>query len=810
MIRYPAHKIVDATSSSDLCLRTTRKINSASAVDDAISRRSNRHVDDNIAKKIETPAYRRRHPPLNSSPSSTGTTDAARQIVDISDLDYKAYRHQLIEASLRKQYDNYQPPGDVVLNSLHLNSADSVIGVRLNDHNLFDFVEEYYDASKATSRQDGGHQSHPLDHFLVRGAKRPKTAERQTETLLEDDVDCESLNCEGARDNLSANADGGFPRSPGTDNNGNPRARSPARNASIEGNVVVESNDLHSSSEAPRERAIPTQSRAHAFRETSVNSSKEDRTRRKSLWSTKNRSASAGSASTPSAPRILALPRAATLPENRGLIKSPRRRTSAGRLSGSAKKLEDHPDKPAQSSSCKQTAREEVTANFFSRSSSEIVSVCSERRDEMSCRSRESSISPKRRARPPWLSGDRGKSFNRKYGNIAKDSSGTGRPISARGNSLPRKFAIPSGGRSSKESSPAPTSHKPTLLGPRVASFIEREKERIRVSGEEEREQGRTATSPRQQRDELRENAGSVENDGKQPIPRTAGSPDERISASKPAISRFPNNATSFPSPRSRTRASTSSKTSAKASATAKSTTTSRTSPAQKTGLSPPFVSEKKQAAPKNTSGYSKSPLKQARAANTARLNRGEGQHAANSALAKGAPLNSKIELSGQVLNSVGDTDDERGVAADCAKLAKRVPQVSPTRENAEATGSDGDEDARAVSSVKNAEEETATAKNDVSSNNSGRDARSKVSEITRDLRAGSAGGEHSSTARRNANSETKSGLKGARLNGRSNDALGGMKRDESSAGSAVLREDSTVNGAKARERCTRSLQATK
>ncbi|XP_032691383.1 nucleolar and coiled-body phosphoprotein 1-like [Odontomachus brunneus] len=822
VIRYPAREVADVTSSSELCLGAAREINSTSAArgdNDVSRRRSSREQveDDDVVKKIEARELRKRkRPSLSRLLSSIAT---ACRPFDISGLDYKAYRHRLIEASLRQQYDDYQPPGDVVLNSLHLNSADSVIGVRLNDHydhSLFDFVEEYYDATKTTSRENAGRQPHPLDHFLVRGARRPKTAERQTETQPEDDVDRESFGCESARDYLPVNVDSVSPKSPSVDTNGNPHVQPPS-NASTEQKVVVRRNDLDST---------PTRPRVRAFKETRESSLKEDR--RKSSWTTKNRSASAGSASTLQGSR--ALSRAATLPENRRLLGSPGRRRSADRFGESAKKLEDQPNRPqSPSSSYGRTGggrQEETRANFFPRSSSEIISVYSEysgkHRDETSCRSRESSISPRSRARPPWLSGNRGSSFNRKYANIAKDSARTGQPVSARGRSLPRQSAAPSGGRLSK-----PVSRGSTLPGLRANVIASRQKEHIRVPAEEkqeeeeekeereeeeeeeEREQDVTATSPRPQEDELKEKVGrrnlvAQGSDGTVRIPRASGSPEEGVL--EPAISRFPrDNAVSFSSPRTRACTSRKPQASFDASASVTSATTPRiraTRGPRSARLVPDPGKKQPTRNTRDTSEDSKPPLMQDGRTSVARLNR--GRRAANAASVKAAPLDSKIELSRQVLNSADDTGDERSVppSVDSTKVGEHASQVAPPRESAERmTGGDG-ADAQEVPGVKNALGQ-ATAENNAGSNNSNRVARPRAPETTRNLRPRPASAGHhlaeshrvaprgASTARKSANSET----------------AGGVKRVEPSAGSArarlLLREHGAVDGAEARGKCS-------
>lgn len=122
-------------------------------------------------------------PPLKQSSSFMGT-NSKPPIVDISAFDYDAYRHKLIEAALRKKYDDYQPPGDVVLNSIHLNTNDSTVAVRLSDryhHSFFDFVEEYYDATKGLDKTEAAYLR-PLDHFLAKGPQKIETVDKETET----------------------------------------------------------------------------------------------------------------------------------------------------------------------------------------------------------------------------------------------------------------------------------------------------------------------------------------------------------------------------------------------------------------------------------------------------------------------------------------------------------------------------------------------------------------------------------------------------------------------------------------------------
>lgn len=180
---YPASVFLDSASSSSVnLLESARKTISTPILqasgDNVDARREMRTRPD-----LQEEPTKRKEVPLKQS-SSFVATNSELPIIDISAFDYDAYRYKLIEAALRKQYDDYQPPGDVVLNSIHLNDDDSSIALRLNDryhHSLFDFIEEYYDATKGMSKKETEYM-HPLDHFLAKGTQKPETVERETET----------------------------------------------------------------------------------------------------------------------------------------------------------------------------------------------------------------------------------------------------------------------------------------------------------------------------------------------------------------------------------------------------------------------------------------------------------------------------------------------------------------------------------------------------------------------------------------------------------------------------------------------------
>ncbi|XP_034176715.2 uncharacterized protein LOC117602599 [Osmia lignaria lignaria] len=182
---YPASVFVDSASSSSVnLLESARK-----TISTPILQASGDNVDARREKRTQLDfqedegATKRKEVPLKQS-SSYVATNSELPIIDISAFDYDAYRYKLIEAALKKQYDDYQPPGDVVLNSIHLNDDDSSIALRLNDryhHSLFDFVEEYYDATQGMSKRETEYM-HPLDHFLAKGTQKPETVEKETET----------------------------------------------------------------------------------------------------------------------------------------------------------------------------------------------------------------------------------------------------------------------------------------------------------------------------------------------------------------------------------------------------------------------------------------------------------------------------------------------------------------------------------------------------------------------------------------------------------------------------------------------------
>lgn len=794
-MHYPTRIATDSTSSSSLHLESTRKMNSTSVLQSSdgtskISSRIEGQIGDRESKKRSS---------LNRMPRPSLL--AKYPIIDISNLDYKTYRHKLIEATLKKQYDDSQPPGDVVLNSLHLNPADSVIGVRLNDrydHSLFDFVEEYYDTAEATRNVE---HLHPMDHFLSKGATRPRTIEKETETIP--DKSPEYRPCEDDRNYFPENDNSNFAQLPGMDNNGNPYVtRSLSRSISEDNVSTIARSDLNS--KLSRRETIPPRSRERADKARlggSMESNNSPRfadpdTRKESSWM-KDRPASAGNASLP--PKDCALSRAVTLPvRQKRATESPRPETSRWR--DSKKNLEDYPAVAGFSSPNKHHAQA-GKSNFLSASSSEVASLCSDssskrRCDKMSHRSRESSISPRSCAssRPPWLSTNfRGTSFNRKYGNITRDPAKYTRPAtSTRESGLSRRPVVSSRQDRSKESD---ASRNPGSLRRRAASFIaSREKEFIGTSIEKRREH--LTTSPRCQRDKLKDvgSAARVESNERERTLKTPDSTGKGISA----IPR--DNVASSLLSGARTRVYPTSRV---AVASAPAPASVAASPTRAT-MEPRLTSRRDEGARKERGsalpGCSKSPsVARDEWKRSAKLNRGERRRLRSAENpSKSTSLSPKIELSAEVLNPADDTD--KSAIPDGEKLADQViTRIDPRGNVKTASESAG---TRLVSNI-----EAAAGKDRKSGNVNGA-VRSKVPKIMQNLPADALADANnlsksdkssvstSHPAGRDANSEAKSGLNGAKLNSRSNDTVDKMKCDGSSISKAswVLRESGTVD----------------
>lgn len=806
--------MADSTSSSSLHSESAGRISSTSlfargddggkVTKNSSSRRGIRREAD--GKVGDRESRIRKCPPILDPPFQR--VDSRGPMIDISSLDYKAYRHRLIEATLRRQYDDLQPPGDVVLNSLHLNSADSVIGVRLNDrykHSLFDFVEEYYDVAGTRDRKNV-ERPRPLDHFLSRGARRPRTSEKETETTPDNGVDCENNG-----NHLSENyVDGNPSKWPDDmDDNGNPCVQVP-----LDDGVSAPSRDRNPKSRVPVLRRSTARS---CRRETDETISEHD----------------AGDNCPRSADSTVRMEPTRTKNDRPGMREAIRMESSRPGTGESRKKLEDHPPTVPPLLSKRRAERQAGGRSNFALSSGEIAGIRSDSRykrqdDQLSCRSRESSISPRSRAcsRPPWMSGNGGVSFNRKYGgNIAEISSGrVSRPLTARGTSGPpwQKLALSSRGRNSKESS---TSRNPApFAGRRAASFVaSREKELTEATTIERRQREESlATRRRRWREKSKEVEGARMEDEERRASKTktaADSPSgEKMSASGTKLVVVPtssdNVGLSFLSSPARTSLRPTRKRSLRAASfsvddapvPAGETRATKeaeliTTRSERDGTRGSPVAGDNTSRP-DSAGVVESTSARDRRENfpSAKLNRG-GRRRLRSAEnpSKGvASLNPQIELSAEVLNPADD-DTDKSAIPDGERLAELTSRIDrgPRWQNAN-TG---------VAAVESDERIRLRAGSDVKSNSANDDARSTVPKIIRNLRerTGSANNLRKSRefiaaaaavaatthpARRDANSETKSGLNGAKLNTGSNGAVDEMRYDESPAAKASSLDD--------------------
>ncbi|CAL7944767.1 unnamed protein product [Xylocopa violacea] len=386
---YPASTFDSASSSSaDLLLETARR-----TISTPILQASGDNVRVPRRKPNAQASIQEVHEKALKQSSSFIATNSELPIVDISAFDYDVYRYKLVEAALRKQYDDYQPPGDVVLNSIHLNNDDSTVAVRLNDgyhHSLFNFVEEYYDATKGMSKRETEYL-HPLDHFLVKGTQRRETVERETETKRVDLIDAAAQNEKSPRisfydDTLLAGQ---------------------RRQDSI----------VKKSSRSPRARpssasADSTASKVSAFQRSS---------NKKSATKFSRTNSSTDSVSS----------------KRDALFGSNRRENK-------------------RESSIDGAERESINCTTISSIDSESVrSESSKPRDDRSCHSPDSSVTSKRGAaeKPevqPWLSGNPRVSFNRKYGTADQTSAKIFEAY--RRSSVTRKSSVLSRGQASKQS----------------------------------------------------------------------------------------------------------------------------------------------------------------------------------------------------------------------------------------------------------------------------------------------------------------------------------------------------------------------
>ena len=174
-MHYPI-PLVKSTSSSSLSLNVTPVRNTISSPIPKSSTEDTKAEKNSAKNKLDDPL------PLNQSTSFIAT-NLELPVIDISSVNYLAYRHKLIEALLKKHYNEKQPPGDLVLNSICLNATDSRIEKKIKNRpgqNLFN-IEENPEPGKALKKREWEYL-HPLDHFLVQGVRKAPTSDKATDT----------------------------------------------------------------------------------------------------------------------------------------------------------------------------------------------------------------------------------------------------------------------------------------------------------------------------------------------------------------------------------------------------------------------------------------------------------------------------------------------------------------------------------------------------------------------------------------------------------------------------------------------------
>ncbi|KAL2716588.1 putative protein phosphatase [Vespula squamosa] len=450
VMHYPAPIPIDSSSSSDFDLQfnvdsNRRTVSTPNLCSNGTDDRVNYEIEGDDVRQYDkeesTDASNKRNKEIKDVPversSSFVVTNSEVPIIDISTFNYNAYRHKLIEASLKKHYRNHQPPGDVIFNSIHLNTSDTTLGIRLNeeyDHSFFDFVEEYYDATLGMSKKEMEFL-HPLDHFLVKGIRKRETDEKGTDT-----TNLSSKEADREKEIV--------------DNNYVQRTRLYEKNGNNSKGKVKnfpnQSSDKKDSKKEPS-KAEPKESLCE-----SIGSRKD------SGWLRKGRHVGAGLVDSNSIRRKLGRTSNVDQVQTRKYVVS---KCSNDTVKSVRSKL---------GSSIVKSDKDSI-ANVSSVSSSEVDS----NRDVMSNNSRDSSVPSSRDRRTtrkllPWISGNPSVSFNRKYGNNRPETNTFERSKKAKLRSAERTSAF-----GSRPFSPRPRSANLTLTGKRKTIDDRTKSERI-------------------------------------------------------------------------------------------------------------------------------------------------------------------------------------------------------------------------------------------------------------------------------------------------------------------------------------------
>jgi hypothetical protein len=138
--------------------------------------------------------------PLAQHSSSFVATQFELPVVDIT-CDYDSCRYNSFEESLRKRYGANYPPGNVVLNYIQLNTADSRSGIDRNaSSHLLDPFEENHDSStySSVSTKLEAEYLSLLDHFIWKQRGKVLTMNKFTEIPSSDDGNLEASSHVGA------------------------------------------------------------------------------------------------------------------------------------------------------------------------------------------------------------------------------------------------------------------------------------------------------------------------------------------------------------------------------------------------------------------------------------------------------------------------------------------------------------------------------------------------------------------------------------------------------------------------------------
>lgn len=164
-------ELLDANSNSKMMVCSPRPIISSPAVPQVARY-------EKLARKVI---------PLAQHSSSFVATQIELPVVDIT-CNYNSCRYQTFEDTLRSQYGENYPPGEVVMNYIQLSTPDSLVGIEQKD-NLLDPFEEgdssMYSVSVSTKLE--AEYMSLLDHFILKQREKALTESKFTEIPSSDE-----------------------------------------------------------------------------------------------------------------------------------------------------------------------------------------------------------------------------------------------------------------------------------------------------------------------------------------------------------------------------------------------------------------------------------------------------------------------------------------------------------------------------------------------------------------------------------------------------------------------------------------------